>query len=145
MKIYVPYNQPPYFKIITFCSDDVLDATVAGFAPQNLKGRLGKSVSALYQSAVNDRGSSDSFRLDGVAYLPAIVEPEDLFFCWIYIRSLLENNDLAIEALSSKAFSDDGIPGNCPGKALAMFSGLITSLEDPGAPYEQFIEVVCPE
>jgi hypothetical protein len=68
-----------------------------------------------------------------------------IFFCWIYIRNLLENRDLAVTALEAEAFSDEGEPGNCPGKALAMFSGMITSLEDPGAPYEQFVEVACPE
>jgi hypothetical protein len=70
-------------------------------------------------------------------FLPGLIGLRNFF--------ILENNGLAIEALSSKAFSDDGIPGNCPGKALAMFNGLITSPEDPGAPYAQFIEVVCPE
>lgn len=99
----------------------------------------------MYYSAAHDRKPGEQFHLYGTSYAPAKIEPEDIFFCWIYIRNLMENNDLAMTVLSTKAFSDDGEQGNCPGKALAIFSGMITSLQDPGASYEQFVEEILPE
>lgn len=94
---------------------------------------------------IRQSGSLTGFRLEEKDYP---LEPQTLFYNWVYINALLQNRDLAEQLVAYDAFTDIAFSPNksinCQAEAAAIFVGLCRGgmLHEAASSIETFLNVV---
>lgn len=104
---------------------------------------LGTSKAAKGDSRLKSSGALRSFSFEGRNYP---LYPITAFYDWLYINALMENDELASEALEYDSFTDIEFSPekskNCQARAAALFvalyrKGLLECVKD----FEQFVKI----
>src|SRR5690606_4774904 len=102
------------------------------------------------RQAKGDRRLTESGELIGFDFLGEAwpLEPPTVFYDWLYISSLLQNRELARQALQFDAFTDIAFNPkksmSCQARSLALFAALRQrgELETPVLSQERFLNLV---